>query len=348
VIVIGRPNSISEFSKDVAPKESLDQTQDFVIVGGSDIGFHTAKLLEERGLKTRLIEQDPDRARELLEEAGYGDGFDVVLTSPNGRYPNDRLVSEAIAGMWSEVGVNTTVNVMDWSPFVDGVLGKTHDAFFFLQIGVPLDASLSINFHAGNEGAAWQGYSNDEASQIIDEAITVLDREERNAMYRRLNHILYEECPWVYLWNSQGLVGAREEVQDWEPHPDGVLHLVEHVLRITGRPAGGPHRRARAEGALEWASTRRQDRNGPPPPDAEPEPLREVGLHREQVPRGPRDVVQCPDAGAWWGADERASSSQEEARDAVVGLAPGEPARQIDDDGFPLAERDGVGGAAVA
>jgi peptide/nickel transport system substrate-binding protein len=173
---------------------------------------------------------DPDRARELLAEAGYADGFDVVLTSPNGRYLNDRLASEAIAGMWTEVGVRTTVEVSDWSPFVEAVIGsgpagKSLDAFFFLQLGVPLDAGVSTNFHAGREGAAWQGYSNDEVSQIIDEAVTVLDAEERDAMYRRMGQILYEECPWVFLWNTQGLTGVREEVQDWEPHPDGVLHL---------------------------------------------------------------------------------------------------------------------------
>ena len=169
---------------------------------------------------------DPEKAKQLLAEAGYADGFDLVLTSPNGRYLNDRLVSEAVAGMWSEIGVRTTVQVMDWSPFVEGVLGKTHDAFFFLQIGVPLDASVSINFHAGRQGAAWQGYSNDEASKIIDEAVTVLDEAERNAMYKRLGQIIYEECPWVFLWNSAGLVGVRKEVKDWEPHQDGVLHLL--------------------------------------------------------------------------------------------------------------------------
>jgi peptide/nickel transport system substrate-binding protein len=168
---------------------------------------------------------DPDKARELLAEAGYPDGFDLVLTTPNGRYLNDRIVSEAIAGMWTEVGVRTTVEVMDWSPFVEGVLGKTHDAFFFFQLGVPLDAGVSTNFHAAREGAAWQGYSNDEVSQIIDEAVTVLDEAERNEMYKRMGQILYEECPWVFLWNTRGLTGVREEVQDWEPHPDGVLHL---------------------------------------------------------------------------------------------------------------------------
>ncbi|HXF62195.1 MAG TPA: ABC transporter substrate-binding protein [Caldilineaceae bacterium] len=170
---------------------------------------------------------DPERARSLLAEAGYADGFEVTLVSPNGRYLNDKLASEAIAGMWSEVGVRTTVQVMDWSPFVEGVLGKTHDAFFFLQIGVPLDASLSINFDSTKQGAAWQGYTNPEADRIIQEAITVLDEAERNAMYQQLGQILYDEAPWVFLWNAQGIIGVREEVQGWEPHQDGVLHLLD-------------------------------------------------------------------------------------------------------------------------
>lgn len=168
---------------------------------------------------------DPDRARELLADAGYPDGFDLTLTSPNGRYQNDRLASEAIAGMWSEVGVNTQVQVMDWSPFVEGVLGKTHEAFFFQQVGVLLDATVSINFHSGREGAAWQGYDNDEANQIIDEAPTILDAEERNAMYQRLGELVYEECPWVFLWNQQGVYGLRNEVVGWEPHQDNIMRL---------------------------------------------------------------------------------------------------------------------------
>lgn len=168
---------------------------------------------------------DPERARELLAEAGYADGFDLTLVSPNGRYLNDTLASEAIAGMWSDVGVNTTVQVMDWSPFVDGVLGKTHEAFFFMQVGVLLDATLSINFHSGNEGAAWQGYSNEEVDQIIDEAVRTLDADERNEMYKRLGQIVYEESPWIFLWNQQGIFGVRNEVDGWEPHQDGTIRL---------------------------------------------------------------------------------------------------------------------------
>lgn len=67
VVVIGHPDSVQAFSKTVAPSETPDVPQDIVIVGGSEVGYHTAKLLEERGLSSRLIEQNPERARGLAE-----------------------------------------------------------------------------------------------------------------------------------------------------------------------------------------------------------------------------------------------------------------------------------------
>ncbi|RBI58517.1 Trk system potassium transporter TrkA [halophilic archaeon] len=68
VIVIGRPNSVQEFSRTIAPAKTSEESQDIVVVGGGDIGYHTAKLLEERGLEPRLIEQNADRCRELAED----------------------------------------------------------------------------------------------------------------------------------------------------------------------------------------------------------------------------------------------------------------------------------------
>jgi peptide/nickel transport system substrate-binding protein len=168
---------------------------------------------------------DPDRARQLLAEAGFRDGFDVTLMTPEGRYLNDRLASEAIAAMWTRAGVRTRVQVMDWSPFVQGVLGKTHDAFFFQQVGVLLDATVSINFDSDRKGAAWEGYQNEEANHLIQDAIRTLDANRRNDMYKRLNQILYRECPWVYLWNQQGLYAAQKRLKGWAPHTDGIIRL---------------------------------------------------------------------------------------------------------------------------
>ena len=67
-VVVGSPESVQEFANDIAPDSTPNQADEVVIVGGSEIGYQTARILEERGLSSRLIEQDPDRARWLAEE----------------------------------------------------------------------------------------------------------------------------------------------------------------------------------------------------------------------------------------------------------------------------------------
>jgi len=67
-VVIGSPESVQAFALDIAPEATPDSADEIVIIGGSEIGFHTARLLQERGLRPRLIEEDHDRARYLAEE----------------------------------------------------------------------------------------------------------------------------------------------------------------------------------------------------------------------------------------------------------------------------------------
>ncbi|WP_336345085.1 Trk system potassium transporter TrkA [Halalkalicoccus ordinarius] len=67
VVVIGSPESVQGFAAELTPTETPDSAEQIVIIGGSEIGFQTARMLEERGLRPRLIESDHDRARELAE-----------------------------------------------------------------------------------------------------------------------------------------------------------------------------------------------------------------------------------------------------------------------------------------
>lgn len=67
-VVIGSPESVQSFAMDIAPDATPDSADEIVVVGGSEIGFHTAHLLEEHGMHPTLIEEDHDRARSLAEE----------------------------------------------------------------------------------------------------------------------------------------------------------------------------------------------------------------------------------------------------------------------------------------
>ncbi|QIO23688.1 Trk system potassium transporter TrkA [Haloarcula sp. JP-L23] len=66
VIVIGSQESVHTFAHEIAP--DVDGARNILVVGGSDVGYHTARLLQDRGLKPRLVEQNHERARELAEE----------------------------------------------------------------------------------------------------------------------------------------------------------------------------------------------------------------------------------------------------------------------------------------
>lgn len=68
VVVIGSPESVQGFAQDIAPAKTPGSADKIVIVGGGEIGYHTARLLEERGFKPRLIEADKQRARQRAEE----------------------------------------------------------------------------------------------------------------------------------------------------------------------------------------------------------------------------------------------------------------------------------------
>ena len=67
VVVVGSPESVQRFAGALAPGEIPGEAEEVVIIGGSDIGYHSARLLEDRGFKPRLIEEDADRARDLAE-----------------------------------------------------------------------------------------------------------------------------------------------------------------------------------------------------------------------------------------------------------------------------------------
>ena len=60
---------------------------------------------------------DPEKAKELLAEAGYPDGFEVTLDAPNDRYMNDEQIAQAVAGYLEKVGIKVNLNLMPKANF---------------------------------------------------------------------------------------------------------------------------------------------------------------------------------------------------------------------------------------
>jgi trk system potassium uptake protein TrkA len=68
LLVIGQPNPVERFGGTLAPRARLKKTRRVIILGGGEIGYQTARMLEQRGLEPRLVEEDSDRAQTLAQE----------------------------------------------------------------------------------------------------------------------------------------------------------------------------------------------------------------------------------------------------------------------------------------
>jgi len=132
VVVIGSPRSVRNFSRALSPERSADDAEEAVVIGGSEIGYHVCRLLEERGFSPRLVEQDSDRARELAEDLPRtlvmeSDATDMGFLEREHVGDADVLVSclesdeknllESLLAR--QLGVERTVAVIDRAAYVD-------------------------------------------------------------------------------------------------------------------------------------------------------------------------------------------------------------------------------------
>ena len=91
------------------------------------------------------LEYDPEKAKALLAEAGYADGFKMVFNAPNDRYPNGARVAQALVQFWSRIGIDVELNAQPWSVFAKARRAKEMGAFFY-GWGHPQGAAQMISF----------------------------------------------------------------------------------------------------------------------------------------------------------------------------------------------------------
>lgn len=132
VVVIGSPRSVQRFARELAPEVSPEKSAEVVVIGGSEVGYHVCRLLEERGLSPRLVEQESDRARQLAEDLPEtlvmeSDATDMGFLEREHIGDADILVSTLDSDeknlleclLAERLGVERTVAVIDRTSYVD-------------------------------------------------------------------------------------------------------------------------------------------------------------------------------------------------------------------------------------
>jgi len=147
---------------------------------------------------------DPQGAKKLLAEAGYPDGFAVTLATPNNRYVNDEQVAQAVAQMFSRIGIATKVEAMPLSAY----FGKARKREFGLALlgWGSLASDLALRSLAGTPNAEkgygawnWGGYANPRLDELIAQALGTVDLGKREALARSASALAAREVAFIPL-----------------------------------------------------------------------------------------------------------------------------------------------------
>ncbi|MFK7940925.1 MAG: ABC transporter substrate-binding protein [Roseovarius sp.] len=168
---------------------------------------------------------DVEKAKALMAEAGYADGFSITMMAPNNRYVNDDKIAQAVASMLSKINIKVDLQTMPKAQYWPKFDERAAD---MMMIGWHSDTEDSANFHqflsacpdeaTGNGQYNSGAYCNAEADKLMNMANAETDQAKRGEMLQQMEAILYEDAAFIPLhwqnlaWGARSGVGADKIV----------------------------------------------------------------------------------------------------------------------------------------
>ncbi|GAA0712254.1 hypothetical protein Drose_13800 [Dactylosporangium roseum] len=177
---------------------------------------------------------DVEKAKRLLADAGYPNGFDLTLTTPSGRYPMAAETAQAVQGYLSKVGIKVNIQTIDFGAEIDAVtkpLAENKVQSYLLgwqaATGEPGLVSDIVFKSSAVPPDGWNSmfYRNEEVDRALTEAATTVDEAQRNALYATAQRLVHQDAPWLFLYVPNNIVGAKKGLNGITTLPDGTLML---------------------------------------------------------------------------------------------------------------------------
>ncbi|ODR83110.1 peptide ABC transporter substrate-binding protein [Haladaptatus sp. W1] len=188
-------------------------------------------------------EHNPEKAKKLLKQAGYGDGFSFELATfknPRTYNPSPIQAAQTVKSNLKEVGIDVTINQQAFDPFLNYTETGKHDACF---LGWMTDNADPDNFHYAllhpgvsiddvPDGQDWisfdtdgfntlnvAGWANTDFMKLVEDAQVTYDNEARKKKYKKAGKIAHDEAPWVFMDHAKDLRGVHNSVSGFKLAP---------------------------------------------------------------------------------------------------------------------------------
>ncbi|MBW7916825.1 MAG: ABC transporter substrate-binding protein [Trueperaceae bacterium] len=181
-------------------------------------------------------EYNPEKAKELLADAGYPNGLDVEFWyMPVSRpyFPSPQPIAEAVASYLADVGIRAELKTEDWTTYLaDYPTGK----FPMYMLGWNADYADPENFlltFFGPDHSAAQGWDNPDVLEALAKAGQIGDQDERAALYASVVDAVADAAASIPMAHNVSLNATRKNISGWIPSPLGFSSVSLHPVTKT-------------------------------------------------------------------------------------------------------------------
>lgn len=191
---------------------------------GKPLGISAAQHCRGVDKTIKPYPYNPDKAKALLQEAGYPDGFQLNLYSPSGRYPMDKEVVQAVGDQLSRIGIKPSVHVMETQKYFKSFIQHTLDGIFIIGHGlVWWDQDPLVSFV--NPKSSYCHYHNPEMEKLIQQMRSIMDEKARYEVAHQIQGMIHDEAVHLFLYNQENTFGMSKKIQGFQARADDHMDL---------------------------------------------------------------------------------------------------------------------------
>jgi peptide/nickel transport system substrate-binding protein len=189
------------------------------LINTSELGYDNAKPFG----------YDPDKAKALLAEAGYPNGFKIDMACPAGAYTHFEEVCDAVAGYLGKVGIDVNLEIMESAHFWD-LEGKQQLPPLFGDSWSSVGGESYARMAGALLGSGWSSWTDEEVARLLKEIKTTMDRDARAKLYGELQVYMRENPPFIYLYEPYNFEAINTRVQNYKPRSSEIYFFKDTWL----------------------------------------------------------------------------------------------------------------------
>ncbi|OFV83165.1 MAG: hypothetical protein A2W26_07690 [Acidobacteria bacterium RBG_16_64_8] len=170
---------------------------------------------------------DPAKARALLAQAGYPNGFSIRMQCSQGRYVKQKEVCEAVVGQLAKVAVRVDLEMSEWGTFINRILTNAPDRAPMWYLGLnyfpAMDAEFIIQHYI--TASPLRQFSHPRLDELYRLQAQEFDTARRLKLIQEFMDVVREEAPNVFLFQAPAIYALNKRVQGFTPTPDDAIRL---------------------------------------------------------------------------------------------------------------------------